>query len=174
MNGPSRRVALTGILFALALALSFLEGMVPIPVPVPGVKLGLSNIVVMYCVYAMGAGQAYLLGVLKALFVLMTRGMSGALLSLSGGLLSITVMVVLRRFVFRQDHYTAISIGGAVAHNIGQLICAALLLGESVLFWYYLPVLAAVGVLVGALTAVLLRNLLPVLAPFRTEPSANQ
>ncbi len=174
MNGPSRRVALTGILFALALALSLLEGMIPLPVPIPGVKLGLSNIVVMYCVYAMGAGQAYLLGVLKALFVLMTRGMSGALLSLSGGLLSITAMVLLRRLFFRQNCHTAISIGGAVAHNAGQLICAALLLREGVLLWYYLPVLAAVGVLVGALTAVLLRHLLPVLARLGPESSVNR
>lgn len=173
MNVPSRRVALTGMLFALALALSFLEGMIPFPVPVPGVKLGLSNIVVMYCVYGMGAGQAYLLGVLKALFVLMARGMSGALLSLSGGLLSITVMVLLRRFLSKDDCYTATSIGGAVAHNVGQLACAALLLGGGVFFWYYLPVLAAVGVLVGTLTAVLLRNVLPALARIRSGPWAD-
>lgn len=159
---PARRVAMMGILFGLALALSYLESMVAPLIPVPGIKLGLSNIVVMYCVFAVGVGPAYLLGVLKSLFVLMTRGMSGALLSLSGGILSITVMILLR-LILRRDAYTPVSVAGAVAHNIGQLICAALLLREGAVLWYYLPVLAAVGVLVGTLTAVLLRNVVPTL-----------
>lgn len=161
-NSPARRVALLGILFALALALSYLESLVTPWIPIPGVKLGISNIVVMYCVFVLGTGPAYLLGALKSLFVLLVRGMSGAFLSLAGGLLSITVMVAARRFL-RRDSYTPVSILGAVAHNTGQLACAALLLKEGAILWYYLPVLAAVGVLVGTLTAVLLRGVIPVL-----------
>lgn len=176
VGASARKVAATGLLFALALVLSLLEGMVPLPIPIPGIKLGLSNIVVMYCLYLVGPGQAYLLGVLKSAFVLMVRGMSSALLSLCGGLLSITAMLLVMQIVRRRDTYTAVSVTGAVAHNVGQLAGAALLLREGAVLWYYLPVLAAVGVLVGTLTAVLLRAVLPALGrlkPGREKPPCN-
>ncbi|MDR2909014.1 MAG: Gx transporter family protein [Oscillospiraceae bacterium] len=158
-RSSAARVAHMGMLFALALVLSLLEGAAPLPLPVPGARIGLSNIVVMYCLFLRGAGSAYLLGVLKAMFVLMTRQASGALLSLSGGILSITAMLLIMRFY--KGGFTAVSVGGAVAHNLGQLFCASLYLGEKNILLFYLPPLAAVGVLVGLLTAVLFRAVLP-------------
>ena len=161
-NTAAARVAGLGLLFALAIALSFLESLVPLPLPVPGLKLGLSNIVVMYCLFLRGPAQGYLLCLLKALFVLLIRGPSGALLSLCGGLLSVTVMIVIRRFV-RDERYTISSVGGAVSHNMGQLVCAVFLLGNAAALRPLFPVLTAAGVAVGILTAALLRALIPAL-----------
>lgn len=169
MKSPAARVALNGLLFALAITLSVLEGMVPIPIGIPGVRLGLSNIVVMYCVFLCGPRQAYLLGTLKALFALLTRGMVAGLLSLSGGILSITVMLLLRKLFPKS--IAPVSIGGGVAHNLGQIACAVWLYGEGGrILWRWLPVLAAVGVLVGTLTAVLLRAVLPALEKLGGTP----
>lgn len=163
-RSPAAYVARMGVLFALALTLSLLEGMVPLPFPLPGVRIGLSNIVVMYCLFLCGTGSAYCLGVLKALFVLLTRTGTAALLSLAGGIFSITAMLIVKRLT--SENIAAVSVAGALAHNIGQLVCAALVLREGAVLWYYLPLLAAVGILVGMLTAVLLRAVLPMLKRF--------
>ena len=91
----TRRIALSGLLFALAMALSFMEGTLTIPGLLPGMKLGLANIVVMYALFFMGPRQALVLDVLKALFVFLVSGFTAGLLSLCGGLLSLLVMWVL-------------------------------------------------------------------------------
>ncbi|MFR3602616.1 MAG: Gx transporter family protein [Faecalibacterium sp.] len=84
----TRRIALSGLLFALAMALSFIEGTLTIPGLLPGMKLGLANIVVMYALFFMGPRQALVLDVLKALFVFLVSGFTAGFLSLCGGLLS--------------------------------------------------------------------------------------
>ena len=81
----TRRIALSGLLFALAMALSFIEGTLTIPGLLPGMKLGLANIVVMYALFFMGPRQALVLDVLKALFVFLVSGFTAGLLSLCGG-----------------------------------------------------------------------------------------
>ena len=91
----TRRIALSGLLFALAMALSFIEGTLTIPGLLPGMKLGLANIVVMYALFFMGPKQALVLDVLKALFVFLVSGFTAGFLSLCGGLLSLLVMWVL-------------------------------------------------------------------------------
>jgi len=151
-----------GLLFALAVTLSFLESLVPLPFPVPGIKLGLSNIVVMYCLFVIGPAQGLLLSCLKSVFVLLIRGLTGALISLCGGLLSVAVMIIVRR-IFKDERYTISSVGGAVSHNIGQIACAALLLGGIAPLIPFIPVLTASGVAVGIVTASLLRVLMPAL-----------
>jgi len=155
-------VARLGLLFALAVTLSFLESLVPLPFPVPGIKLGLSNIVVMYCLFVIGPAQGFLLSCLKSVFVLLTRGLTGALISICGGLLSVAVMILIRR-VLKDERYTISSVGGAVFHNIGQIACAAFLLGGIAPLLPFIPVLAASGVAVGIVTASLLRTLMPAL-----------
>lgn len=164
IRGAAGGTAQMGLLFALAVALSALEGLLPSLVPVPGIKPGLSNVVTMYCVFALGARKAFTLAALKALFVLLVRGVSGALLSLTGGLLSVTVMVVLATCLDARLSYGAVSMAGAIAHNLGQLAAASLLLRLPAL-WYYLPALAGSGVVMGLLTAALLRAVMPLLAP---------
>ena len=139
----TRHIALSGLLFALAMALSFIEGTLVIPGLLPGMKLGLANIVVMYALFFMGPRQALVLDILKALFVFLVSGFTAGFLSLCGGLLSLAVC-------------------GALAHNVGQLLGAGVIISSS-LSLYYAPVMLVLGLVMGALTSVTLRALLPAL-----------
>lgn len=156
---PARRVAFLGLMLALALVLSFVESMLP-ALPV-GVKLGLSNIVTMYCLFFLGAKDAFAVAALKALFVLLARGPTGAAMSLAGGLLSVALMLLIRRAAPSLSE-RMVSVGGAVGHNIGQLIMASILLRSAYTF-YYLPVMLLSGIGMGLLTGVLLRFVSPYL-----------
>ena len=159
MKYRASRAAAMGLLFALSILLSFAESALIPPLPVPGLKIGLSNIVTMYCLFCMGRREAYTIAVLKSMFVLLTRGAVGAAMSLAGGLASVTVMLLLgagrekRSFLF-------ISICGGLAHNAGQLFTAAAVLKSAMVF-YYFPALALFGIAMGVLTGVLLRSLMP-------------
>ena len=157
----THEIALSGLLFALAMALSFIEGTLVIPGLAPGMKLGLANIVVMYAVFFMGARQALLLVVLKALFTLLTRGPVAGLLSLCGGLLSLGVMWALYHLPHRPTWFI-LSVCGAVAHNLGQLAGASVVL-SSRLALGYAPVLLVSGLAMGGITAASLSALLPAL-----------
>ena len=109
----TRRIALSGLLFALAMALSFIEGTLTIPGLLPGMKLGLANIVVMYALFFMGPRQALVLDVLKALFVFLVSGFTAGLLSLCGGLLSLLVMWVLYYLLPVRPTWFILSVCGA-------------------------------------------------------------
>lgn len=157
----TRKMVLTAMLFAAAIVLSILENLLPvIPVPVPGVKFGLSNIVVMYALFFLGTSEAFTIAVLKGGFAFLTRGTIAGFLSLAGGVFSIGIMVVLL-FLFREKiSYFLLGIAGAVFHNIGQFTVISLInIGMSM--WYYLPVLLVFGLAAGAATSVLLRFILP-------------
>jgi len=161
-NNAARQVSLMGLLFALAAVLSFVEGLLPVlPMLPPGVKLGLSNIVTMYALFFLGTTSGVVIAVLKALFVLLTRGPVAACLSAAGGLLSVLVMTMLFRLKTKPGAYL-ISIFGAVGHNIGQLAVSAVIL-QSMFAAAYLPVMIISGVLMGLVTAVLLKTLQPYL-----------
>ena len=158
----TRRIALSGLLFALAMALSFIEGTLTIPGLLPGMKLGLSNIVVMYALFFMGPRQALVLDVLKALFVFLVSGFTACLLSLCGGLLSLLVMWVLYYLLPVRPTWFILSVCGALAHNIGQLLGAGVIISSSLSF-YYAPVMLVLGLVMGALTSITLKALLPAL-----------
>ncbi|MBN2557782.1 MAG: Gx transporter family protein [Clostridia bacterium] len=160
-KGRTHTIVLTGLLFATSIVLSLLEGMLPpLPIAVPGVKFGLSNIAVMYALFFIGPLPAYGIAILKSAFVVVTRGMVAGLLSLSGGLLSITLMLILYFLLKSRVSYVIISVTGAISHNLGQFAVIALIyVGASV--WFYLPVLIISGVASGILTAVLLKAVLP-------------
>ena len=158
----TRRIALSGLLFALAMALSFMEGTLTIPGLLPGMKLGLANIVVMYALFFMGPRQALVLDVLKALFVFLVSGFTAGLLSLCGGLLSLLVMWVLYYKLPFQPTWFILSVCGALAHNIGQLLGAGLIL-SSAMSLYYAPVMLVLGLIMGALTSLTLKAILPAL-----------
>jgi len=153
----------TGLLFAIALILSLVESIFPVmPMVVPGVKFGLSNIIVMYAIFFLGAREAYFIAILKAIFVFFTRGFIASTLSLSGGLLSITCMLLALFLLKEKISIIGISIIGAVSHNIGQFIVVSIIY-VGISLWFYLPVLLISGVITGLLTATLLKILLPVL-----------
>ena len=161
-NSKAKEVALGGVLFALALALSFLESLItPLLGLMPGIKLGLSNVVVMYALFFMGGRQAYALCLLKAFFVLLTRGVVAGFLSLCGGLLSLTVMLLLCRLPIPVTDYI-LSVCGSVFHNLGQLIAASFVL-KNVFTLAYAPILLVSGLVMGALTARGLAAILPAL-----------
>lgn len=155
----TKRIALTGLMLALAIALSYLESLVP-SVGIPGVKLGLSNTVTMYCLFFLGPVPAFTVALLKSGFVLLTRGAVAGLLSMAGGLCSVAVMLLVTSL---RGSYGIASVFGAVAHNLTQLGIARIMLG-SFYIWYYLPVLILSGVVMGVITAIVLKLVLPVLA----------
>ena len=161
-ESKAHHVALSGLLFALAMALSFIEGTLVIPGLLPGMKLGLANIVVMYALFFMGARQALILDVLKALFVFLVSGATAGFLSLCGGLLSLLAMWLLYDHCPVRPTWFILSVCGALAHNIGQLLGASVILSTAISL-YYAPVMLVLGLVMGMLTSVTLRALLPAL-----------
>lgn len=158
MKKASGRVAFTGLLAALALSFSFLEGLIPpIPVLPPGAKLGLSNIVVLYAAGSLGLPAALFLACLKGGFALLTRGVTAGLLSISGGVLSALVMWLLLQKT--RASLSLVGVCGALSHNAAQLCAAWLLTSAAVVF--YLPFLVLFGVLTGLLTGQVLKLTLP-------------
>lgn len=158
MKKASGRVAFTGLLAALALSFSFLEGLIPpIPALPPGAKLGLSNIVVLYAAGSLGLPAALFLACLKGGFALLTRGVTAGLLSISGGVLSALVMWLLLQKT--RASLSLVGVCGALSHNAAQLCAAWLLTSAAVVF--YLPFLVLFGVLTGLLTGLVLKLTLP-------------
>ena len=161
----SYKIAYMGILFGMSVALSFLEGLVPLTSVLPvGVKLGLSNVVTMYTLFFLGAPQAFLIAFLKSLFVFLMRGFNASLMSFMGGILSVAIMSLLLK-IFKVKSYFVLSIFGAVTHNLGQLLMSTLvLLNLKVL--YYFPALFLSGIVMGVLTAFVLKIILPYIKKF--------
>ena len=162
------KIILMGLLFALAMVFSYLESLVSIPGLLPGMQLGLSTLVTMYCLFFLGKSSGYTMAVLKAGFVVLTRGAVAGALSLSGGLLSVTAIVLLDCLSKHSLHYVTLSAVGAVFHNIGQLVVARFL--TSVFLYYYIPVLLLTGLAVGIMTGKLFIWIIPYLPErYRTK-----
>ena len=164
------RTALTGLFFAVSVVLSLVEGAFP-SLPVPGVKLGLSNIASMHALFFLGAGPALGIVCLKAAFAAFLHGPAAGFLSLCGGVLSMGVMILLSRIRRELPSVFLISSCGGVLtvdSYLGQLAGASLLYGGLAL-WGWLPVLIAAGVAAGAVTAALLKVLLPALKRITPE-----
>ncbi|UOO38806.1 Gx transporter family protein [Oscillospiraceae bacterium CM] len=154
-------LTLMGLLFALSITLTAVEYLLPpLPMLPPGVKLGLSNIVTMYCLFFLGRRSAFTIVFLKSAFVFLMRGFTAFLMSFSGGILSALVMLLLLLLVRQNISYLIISIAGAITHNLGQIIVASFLLGTALVF-AYLPVLLISGVIMGTLTGTLLKVVMP-------------
>ncbi|QOX62196.1 Gx transporter family protein [Anoxybacterium hadale] len=160
-KNKTQLMVLTAMVFATALVLAVIENALPaLPIAVPGVKFGLSNIAVMYALFFLGRKEAYTIAVLKSGFVFVTRGAIAAALSLAGGILSITVMVLLI-FLFREKiSYLILSIFGAVFHNVGQFAVITIIY-TGMNLWAYFPVLLVSGLLAGIVTSTLLRFIMP-------------
>ena len=157
-------MALCAVLAALALGLSTLESLFPVTalVPVPGVKLGLANIVTVFALYRLGAPEALAILLVRcALGGLFAGNVSALLFSALGGLCAMGVMILLRRW--RRLSVYGVSIGGAAAHNCGQIAAAVLSLGNTAPL-YYLPILLGVSLLTGALTGLMAACLFRALA----------
>lgn len=155
----TKKLTLTSLLFSVAIVLSILEGQFVIIPACPGIKLGLSNVAVMFTLLSVDKRTAYLISLLKALFSLITRGAVAGVLSLSGGLFSLTVIVLIL-FFFKNATLSSLSIFGALSHNLMQFTVVRFIYG-GVSFLPYLPLLIVSGVLFGVLNAVLLKAVTP-------------
>lgn len=150
-----KRLALAGMLTAVAAALSVLERLLPLQavVPLPGVKLGLANVVTMFALFFLDFRTAAAVVAARCLLgALLGGGPTGLLFSMTGSTLALLVMAALMRGYGRVFSLFGISIAGAAAHNIGQILAAMAVLGDTAVL-AYLPLLLAAGLVTGALTA---------------------
>lgn len=152
------KVAYFGIFTTVALIFSYIESLIPVPIGIPGIKLGLANLVIVVALYKMSVREAGLLSVLRiVLSGFMFANMFSILYSLSGGLLSLLMMSMLKKT--NKFSVIGISISGGVFHNIGQLIMASLVL-ESFSLTYYLPVLLISGLVTGFIIGIVSNEML--------------
>ena len=157
----AKKIAAMGLLVALAMVLSWVEQLVPLSVQVPGVKLGLANLAVLFALYRLGVRAAWTVSLLRVALVSITFGNAYSLwYSLAGAVLSLLVMGLLRKT--GRFSLLGVSVAGAVSHNLGQIAVAAAVLGAASMA-YYLPVLlvsgTAAGVCIGAVGAILVRRI---------------
>ena len=159
----AKKTALMGILCAQALALSFLENMIPaMPFMPPGAKPGFSNIVTMFAALTMGLPQAMCITVVKAAFAGVTRGFTAFCMSLAGGVLSTLAMWLLLRIKSRPFGLLGVAIVSVVCHNAGQLAMAVVFTGTGAVLGYA-PALLIFSLVTGAITGTVLRVVMPAL-----------
>ena len=154
MTGMNRtkRIVLSAVLVALALALSYVERFIPLQllIPMPGVKLGLANVVTLIALYLFGSKSAFAILILRCILSsVFGGGITGLLFSLTGGILSMSVMSLCKNIPFLSVY--GVSILGAAAHNIGQIL-AAMVLMNSVYIGVYLSYLLMVALFTGFAT----------------------
>lgn len=148
-NSIATKTAYYGVLIALALIFSYVEALIPIPIPigVPGIKLGLANIVILIGLYVMGTKDAFIVSCLRIVLVGFTFGnMFSILYSLAGAILSWIVMVLCKKL--KGLSIVGVSIAGGIAHNIGQIVVAAITMKTPGIL-SYLPVLLIAGTITG-------------------------
>ena len=152
------RVAYFGVFTALALIFSYVETLIPVNLGIPGVKLGLANLIIVVALYKMRLSEAYLLSVVRVLLAGFIFGNYFSIIySLAGGLLSLTVMALLKKW--GGFSLQGISIAGGVFHNIGLLIVAAVVV-ETFSVTYYFPVLLVAGLLTGLVIGIVAEMML--------------
>ena len=143
----AKKTAYYGIFAALAILMGYVEAVIPIPVPIPGIKIGLSNIIVLLCMYVMGKKEAFYISIVRVIIsALLFRGFMGLWYSLAGAFLSYGVMVLVSRI--KSVSIVGVSITGGVFHNIGQIAVACIILGRNVVL-YLIPVLLVSGAVTG-------------------------
>lgn len=149
----AHRIALRGMLIAVAFVLSWLEARIPYFFAIPGMKLGLSNLVVLIALYKLGSKDAFCLNMLRILLVSFTFGNLFSLIySAAGGMLSFLVMLLLKKKGSFSIRF--VSVFGGIAHNVGQLLVAAFIVENANVFWYF-PFLCISGVVAGAVIGLL-------------------
>ncbi len=149
----NKEMALTGVFIALAMVLSYLESLVPIGFAVPGIKLGLANLVTIVSLYKLGLKNTIIISMGRILLSgILFGNMMIIIYSLAGAFLSILVMVLVKNTKIFSA--TGVSICGAIAHNLGQIIVAVISL-ENMNIMYYMIVLAIAGAVAGTVIGLL-------------------
>ena len=143
----NKKIATSALMIALAMILSFVESQIPSFFPIPGIKLGLANIAVIFALYRLSIKDAIVVSLIRVVVVSTLFGTSLTLAySLSGAVLSLLIMVLLKK----SDRFSivGVSVAGGISHNIGQIIMAIILMQNSVIS-YYLPFLIISGIVTG-------------------------
>jgi heptaprenyl diphosphate synthase len=153
-----QKTAYLGVFLAVAMICSYIETLIPFSFGIPGVKLGLTNIVVVLMLYCIGARESLLISVVRIVLVgILFGNLISILYSLSGGLLSFLVMLLLKKT--GKLGCVSVSVAGGISHNIGQILVAAWIVNSfNILF--YIPVLLIAGLLTGLLIGILAQELI--------------
>lgn len=156
-----RTISTIAMASTLALILSYIESLVPLSFAVPGIKMGLANIAIVFVLYRLGEKEAIAVSLIRLFWVAVLFGSFMTFLySLAGAALSMTVMIILKR----SGKFSAVgvSVAGGITHNAGQIIAAVLLM-ETAQIAYYLPVLVVsgtvTGVIIGIVSALLINKI---------------
>lgn len=157
----TRKLATLAVIVAVAMILSFVESRIPAFVAIPGVKVGLANIAVIFALYKLGWREALSVSLVRVVLVALLFGSVVSLAySIAGAVLSLSLMILLRKIGLFTE--IAVSVVGGITHNIGQIFVAFLLLESDVVF-YYLPFLLISGIIagiaVGAASALLIKRI---------------
>ena len=161
MRNDTRRLTALALTVSFALILSFIESKVPAFVAIPGVKVGLANIAVIFALYKFGTGEAITVSAMRVLLVSMLFGSPVSFIySISGAVTSLLVMIVLKKLAPMTE--VSVSVVGGVVHNIAQIGVASLMLETNVVT-YYLPFLllsgTVAGIAVGVISAILIKKI---------------
>ena len=159
----SKKVAMTGMFVALAMIFSYVEVLIPINFGIPGMKLGLANLVVVVTLYVLGTKTAFAVSIIRIMLVSMTFGsLSAMLYSMAGGLLSFAGMVLLKKLP--DLSVVGVSVAGGVLHNAGQVLVAMAVV-ENVMLMSYFPPLMIAGTITGALIGIVSSKVIPRVKP---------
>ena len=148
--------AYLGVFLALALICSYIESLIPFSIGIPGIKLGLANIVVVFALYTLGTKEALCISLARIIISAFMFGNAiGIAYSLAGGMLSFLVMAGLKKT--NALHCISISVAGGVTHNIGQILVATYLVSNYYVL-YYLPILMIAGFITGGCIGILVQE----------------
>ena len=160
----TKKITLMGLLLALTIVIIMLERLLPpFPFLPPNYKLGISNVIVMFTIFTIGPKEAFTLGILKAFFNLLIRGHISGIMSLSGGLFSILIIVLIDKLLKERASIVSKSILGAIGHNLGQLVMAIFILGNFYFAIGFAPMMLIVGTIFGTITGIAAKQIIPIL-----------
>jgi heptaprenyl diphosphate synthase len=152
-RNTARSIALCGVMTALAIVFGYIEHLIPLPIGIYGIKLGIANLVTVVMLYALNAYSAFSINTVRIVLCSMLFGsFTSFWYSIVGGLLSFFVMIILKKT--NKFSPMGISICGAIAHNIGQIAVAIVILEEFKIA-LYLPILLISGAITGAIIGIL-------------------
>ena len=152
----TKRIANISMLIALAIIFSYVEVLIPISIGIPGIKMGLANIVIVIALYSLNLGDVWMISIIRIFII-------GIAYSLSGAVVSLTIMAIIKKSNILGIMGT--SIIGGVSHNIAQLLVAMFVVSNNVVL-YYMPVLIIAGVITGAMIGILSQRVVNILKDY--------
>lgn len=161
MRNNTKKLTFLAMTISFAMILSYLESRIPAFVAIPGIKIGLANIAIIFTLYKFGVKEAITVSIIRVFLVSMLFGSPVSLIySITGAVFSLLVMILLKRFTPLTE--VTVSVCGGVMHNVGQIAAASIMLSTNVVI-YYLPFLilsgTIAGIAVGIASALLVKRI---------------